>query len=81
MSATRTRKNTVETVDFETSLKQLTVIIEKMESGHLSLEDSLSAFEEGVTLIKKCQQALTSAEQKIEGLTEKSPTNKTDKAE
>jgi exodeoxyribonuclease VII small subunit len=39
--------------------------VEKMESGELTLEDSLKAFEEGVRLSRECQQALQQAEQKV----------------
>lgn len=67
---TATRKKTPDhSVDFEASLSQLNKLIEKMESGKLSLNDSLTYFEEGVTLIKQCQTALTQAEQKIETIT------------
>ena len=60
-------------IDFEASLKELNSLIEKMESGNLSLNESLSCFETGVDLIKQCQSALTEAEQKIELITEKKP--------
>lgn len=65
------KNNAKQTIDFEASLKQLTGLVEKMESGNLSLEDSLALFEEGVTLIKNCQEALTLAEQKITTITDK----------
>ncbi|MDP1574262.1 MAG: exodeoxyribonuclease VII small subunit [Coxiellaceae bacterium] len=73
MATTRiSRKNNISNaIDFEASLKQLNSLIEKMESGNLSLNESLSCFEEGVNLIKQCQGALTEAEQKIELITEK----------
>ena len=73
MSATRkTSKNQiVAPVDFEKSLSALNLIIEKMESGQLSLESSLTHFEEGIMLIRQCQQTLSNAEQKIQMLTEK----------
>lgn len=56
-------------LDFEASLKTLTALVEKMEHGNLSLEDSLSHFESGVTLIRNCQSALAAAEQKVKILT------------
>lgn len=73
MSATRkTPKSHIGTpVDFEKSLAALNLIIEKMESGQLSLETSLTHFEEGIALIRQCQQTLSNAEQKIQMLTEK----------
>ena len=57
-----TKKNKI---DFEKSLKELEELVEKMEAGNLSLEDSLKYFEKGVALTKSCQQALTEAEHKV----------------
>lgn len=62
------RKKTA--VDFEQSLGALQTLVERLESGDLSLEDSLSAFEQGVALTRECQQALTQAEQKVSQLLE-----------
>ena len=56
---------------FEDSLAELEALVERMESGELSLEDSLSAFERGIALTRNCQQALQAAEQKVEILTAK----------
>jgi exodeoxyribonuclease VII small subunit len=65
-----TKKKT-ETTGFETSLKELNKIVEQMEQGGLTLEESLTQFEKGIQLTKECQQALKSAEQKIQILVEK----------
>ena len=54
---------------FEQSLGELEALVERMESGDLSLEESLSAFEQGIALTRNCQQALQAAEQKVEILT------------
>ncbi|MDX1656100.1 MAG: exodeoxyribonuclease VII small subunit [Candidatus Competibacteraceae bacterium] len=64
------------TLDFEQSLRELEALVEKMERGELSLEESLKSFERGVQLSRTCQQALTRAEQKVEMLLERngSPT-------
>ena len=51
---------------FETALEQLEQIVEQLESGELSLEDSLAAFETGVGLVKDCNQKLNEVEKKIE---------------
>ena len=59
------------TYPFEESLEQLEALVEKMESGELSLEDSLSTFEEGIKLTRSCQNALKTAEQKVQILMEK----------
>ena len=65
-------KKSSENPNFETSLKELEALVEKMEQGDLSLEESLSHFERGVQLSRVCQQALKSAEQKVEILMKKS---------
>ena len=51
--------------NFNKGLSQLEEIINKMESGELSLEDSLKYFEEGVKIHRQCHTALTDAEQRI----------------
>lgn len=53
---------------FEASLEELEKIVERMESGDQSLEDSLKDFERGVTLTRACQTMLKNAEQKVEKL-------------
>ena len=53
----------------EKAIKDLETIVNKMESETLPLEQALSYFEQGVTLTKRCQQALQQAEQKIETIT------------
>jgi exodeoxyribonuclease VII small subunit len=53
---------------FETSLEELETIVQRMESGDQSLEESLKDFERGVTLTKACQTMLKNAEQKVEKL-------------
>jgi exodeoxyribonuclease VII small subunit len=53
---------------FETALEDLEQVVEQLESGELSLEDSLTAFEKGVGLVKICNQKLNEVEKKIEVL-------------
>jgi exodeoxyribonuclease VII small subunit len=53
---------------FEASLAELESIVQGMESGKLSLEDSLAAYQRGAMLLKHCQGALAAAEQKIQSL-------------
>jgi exodeoxyribonuclease VII small subunit len=55
--------------DFETALTQLQQIVTAMESGELSLQQSLELFEQGVRLSRECQDALQAAEQKVVLLT------------
>lgn len=56
--------------DFETALDELNTLIEQMEQGGLSLEDSLKYFERGVALTRECQETLKAAEQKVQILTQ-----------
>lgn len=53
------------TPNFEQSLEQLEMLVEKLESGDLSLEESLQTFEQGIKLTRSCQSALQDAEQKV----------------
>ena len=55
---------------FESALAEFEALVEKMERGDLSLEDSVSAYERGVALHRYCEQALSAAERKIRILTE-----------
>jgi exodeoxyribonuclease VII small subunit len=52
--------------DLETSLAEINTLIEKMEKGELTLEQSLDCFERGITLIKNSQKILQEAEQKVQ---------------
>ncbi len=56
-------------IDFEKALAELEQLVETMEKGDLTLEESLKQFERGVTLTRACQKALTEAEQKVRILT------------
>lgn len=65
-------KNTAGTEGFafEQSLAELETQVQKIESGDMSLEESLKAFEQGIRLTRDCQKALTNAEQKVQKLLE-----------
>lgn len=54
--------------EFEKAMNELEALVERMESGELSLEQSLEQFERGVRLSRECQAALKAAELKIETL-------------
>jgi exodeoxyribonuclease VII small subunit len=58
-------------LDFESALKELENIVERMEQGDMSLEQSLKEFEQGINLTRACQTALKEAEQKVQVLVEK----------
>lgn len=66
MPKSKTEKNTV---DFEASLTELSTLVEAMEKGGITLEESLKKFERGILLVRTCQNALKQAEQKIQILT------------
>jgi exodeoxyribonuclease VII small subunit len=57
-------------VDFEAALAELEQLVERMEAGDLTLEQSLQAFERGIALTRDCQQALKAAELRVQALTE-----------
>ncbi|WP_188036743.1 exodeoxyribonuclease VII small subunit [Pseudomonas sp. EZ-C24] len=63
------RKKT--SIDFEQSLADLQTLVERLENGELSLEESLAAFEQGIALTRDCQGALAQAEQKVQILLER----------
>lgn len=58
-------------MNFEASLAELEALVDRLEGGELSLEESLAAFEKGIELTRLCQKSLREAEQKVEMLTEK----------
>lgn len=56
---------------FETSLGELEKIVERMEKGEQTLEESLRDFERGMALSKSCENILKKAEQRVEKLVRK----------
>ncbi|HSC75106.1 MAG TPA: exodeoxyribonuclease VII small subunit [Pseudomonadales bacterium] len=58
-------------LDLESALEKLELLVESLEQGDLSLEDSLKAFEAGIKLTRQCQETLAVAEQKVQLLIEK----------
>ncbi len=60
--------NDLTTLKFEDALARLEAIVSQLESGSLSLEDSMARFEEGMRLNKICSDKLAEAESKIEML-------------
>src|SRR5436309_8670129 len=59
-------------LNFESAMERLEEIVEQMESGKLPLEDLIVRYEEGMKLVKTCQERLAKAEQKIEIITRNS---------
>ena len=62
-------------IQFEEAFKRLEDIVTKLESGDLSLEDSMTLFEEGIIITKTCKSRLEAAEQKIQLLLKDSDGN------
>jgi len=52
--------------NFEGALEELEQVVEQLESGDLPLDDSLAAFEKGVSLVKFCNYKLNEVEKKVE---------------
>ncbi|MGR8949412.1 MAG: exodeoxyribonuclease VII small subunit [Gammaproteobacteria bacterium] len=55
-------------IDFEANIAALQELVEKMERGDFTLEESVAQFEKGMALAKSCQEALRSAEMKVSKL-------------
>ena len=53
---------------FEKSLERLNVIADKLEEGDATLDESLALYEEGIGLLKACNEALENAEKKLESI-------------
>jgi len=53
-------------LDYEASITELESLVERLEQGDLSLEESLKLYESGVLLTRDCQEALSQAEQKVQ---------------
>ena len=64
-AAESTAAEPMKLADFENTLQRLESLVQKLERGDLSLDESLSVYEQGISLSRHCQQALQSAEQKV----------------
>ena len=60
--------NSNKKIDFESSLKELELIVTKLEDENINLEDSVKSFEAGINLVKECQKQLEKAELKVKEL-------------
>ena len=61
-------RNDVSNKNFESAREEIEQVVEQIESGELSLEESLAAYEKGVGLVKFCYQKLNEVEKRIEFL-------------
>lgn len=68
--AKKSPNETSPVAQFEQSLEELEQLVEKMEAGDLSLDQSLTAYERGVGLYRQCQQALEQAELRVRLVTD-----------
>ena len=57
-------------LSFEDAIKELTQIVDKIESGQVPLQTSIEQYEKGMALVKHCRGILQAAEKKIEKITE-----------
>ena len=64
-------------INFEKALEELEGIVESLESGDLSLENSLKSFEKGIKLARQCQEHLSKAELQVQKLIEENGELKT----
>jgi exodeoxyribonuclease VII small subunit len=62
------RKESDQHPTFESAMAELEQLVEKMEDGELTLDESLRAFERGVVLTRLCQNELKNAELKVQQL-------------
>ena len=60
------QKDDISQLSFEEAIKELTDIVGKIEQGQIPLQDSLTQYERGMSLIKHCQDILRTAEKRIE---------------
>lgn len=72
------KKNEPGEMSFESSLEELESLVEKLEKGQLTLDESLGIFERGMKLARVCNQKLSKAERKIEVLIEENGKLKTE---
>lgn len=61
--------------DFEKSLDELEKIVEELQNGEISLDESIKLFERGIKLSNECRKTLESARQKITALTKEEQEN------
>ena len=62
--------NSIEKMNFEDSIRELTNIVGKIEQGQIPLQDSIEQYEKGMTLIKHCREILLKAEKRIEKISQ-----------
>ena len=66
-------KTDISKLSFEEAIKELTQIVDKIESGEVPLQTSIEQYEKGMALIKHCRGILQAAEKKIEKVSQEGP--------
>lgn len=61
---------TPDAVSYEAAIARLKEVVHRLEGGELPLEEALTLFQEGVSLVKICKEKLDAAEQLVEHLVE-----------
>ncbi|MGF7185810.1 exodeoxyribonuclease VII small subunit [Desulfitispora alkaliphila] len=72
-------KDKIETLEFEEALANLEKIVKQLETGELKLNESLDKFQQGIQLVKVCNEQLERAEKEIEMLVDNAGTLKAEK--
>ena len=60
----------IENMNFEDAIQELTKIVGKIEQGQIPLQESIEQYEKGMTLIKHCREILLKAEKRIEKISQ-----------
>lgn len=63
------QKNQKETPSLESAMQRISEIVSSMEEGNLPLEKLIDSYEEGIGLVKECQEKLDAAEKRIQIIT------------
>ena len=70
MAQKRNNKKEIEELSFEQAIENLTGIVDRIETGQVSLAESLEQYEKGMAMIKYCRGILLDAEKRIEQIAE-----------
>ena len=74
----RNKKSEITDLSFEKAIEDLTGIVNKIETGQVSLAESLEQYEKGMAMIKHCRGILLDAEKRIEQIAENEEQEETD---
>ena len=75
MAEKRNNKKEIEKLSFEQAVENLTGIVDRIETGQVSLAESLEQYEKGMAMIKHCRGILLDAEKRIEQIAENEEEN------